>query len=189
MFQGWEAFYTLVGTASAALISLLFVVATLTSGREMPDSNRGTNIYMSPTVFHFAVVLVVSATALAPRLQAPLVELAVAVCALSGFGQMLVIGLQFGRRGFPSSPHWSDFWCYAAAPALLYLALGAMAAALRFEPRVGVYGLGLVLLTLMLTAIRNAWDLVTFLAPRAPRYGGTDLRAGDPGYESDDTSG
>ena len=174
MFQGWEAFYTLIGTCSGALISLLFVVVTLTSGRERPDNNRGTNVYMTPTVFHFGVVIVVSATALAPRLSSGLVELGIGASALVGLTHMGIIGLQFSRRDFPSAPHWSDFWCYVAAPTLIYLALGGAAIGLRMAPTASADALGLFLLTLMLVAIRNAWDLVTWLAPRR------DEAAGDP---------
>ena len=188
MFQGWEAFYTLTGTCSGALISLLFVVATLTSGHERPANSRGLSIYMSPIVFHFAVVIAISATALAPRLPAPLADLAIAACAGVGVVHMLVNGRLFAHRDF-TAPHWSDFWCYVAVPGAIYLALGVVAAALRFVPDVAVYALGLALLTLMLSAIRNAWDLVTWMAPRAPRNGGSDAGSDAPGYTSDDTSG
>ena len=180
MFQGWEAFYTLTGTCSGALISLLFVVATLTSGRERPVNSRAASVYMSPLVFHFAVVIAVSATALAPRLPSPLVELAVATCALVGFVHMLVIGRHFARRDF-AVPHWSDFWCYVAAPGAIYLALGGVAATMRRDPGVAVYALGLALLTLMLCAIRNAWDLVTWMAPRAPDNRQAETTAGTAG--------
>jgi len=168
MFQGWDGFYTLTGTCSGALISLLFVVVTLTSGRG-EGSSRGTNVYMTPIVFHFAVVIAVSATALAPRLPAPLAELAVAACAAVGALHMLVLCLQFGRKDFPAPPHWSDFWCYLALPGGIYLALGGTVAAMLVNPGPAVYALGLVLLSLMLVSVRNAWDLVTWMAPRMTR--------------------
>jgi hypothetical protein len=166
MFRGWDAFYTLLGTTAGALISLLFVVMTLSGGRERPDASRGIKVFLTPVVFHFAVVIAVSATALAPGLPPVLVELALAACAVTGFGNMLLVGLQFGGKDFQSA-HWTDFWCYAAAPALTYLALGGCACALRIRPDMAVEALGLVLVIHMLMSIRNAWDLVTWLAPRA----------------------
>ncbi len=167
MFHGWDAFYSLLGTAAGALISLLFVVMTLSGGgRVGSNSNRGIKVFMTPVVFHFAVVIAISATALAPGLPPPLVELAVAICAVTGLVHMGMVGLQFGRADFQAS-HWSDFWCYVAAPGLVYLAMGATAYALRVRPDIAVHALGLVLVILTLTAIRNAWDLVTWLAPRA----------------------
>ncbi len=169
MFHGWDAFYSLLGTAAGALISLLFVVMTLTGGgREGSNTGRGIKVFMTPVVFHFAIVIAISATALAPGLPPPLVELAVALCAVTGLVHMVIAGLPFGRDDFQAS-HWSDFWCYVAAPGLVYLAMGATAYALRVRPDLAVHALGLVLVILMLTAIRNAWDLVTWLAPRTSR--------------------
>jgi len=34
MFQHWDSYYLLLGSAAGALIGLLFVVATLSAGRE-----------------------------------------------------------------------------------------------------------------------------------------------------------
>ncbi len=41
MFEHWDSYYILVGSASGALIGLLFVVATLQSGRDPEASARG----------------------------------------------------------------------------------------------------------------------------------------------------
>jgi hypothetical protein len=57
MFLHWDSFYMLIGSAAGALIGWLFVVATLTVGREQSSVSRGMKVYMTPTVFHFAVVL------------------------------------------------------------------------------------------------------------------------------------
>ena len=70
MFQDWDSFFLLIGTAAGALIGLLFVVETLTVGFERDSALRGARVYITPIVFHFAAVLVVSAAALAPRLSA-----------------------------------------------------------------------------------------------------------------------
>ena len=61
MLQGWDNFYYLIGSAAASLIGLLFVVMTLTAGRERSRILRGVGLYMMPTVVHFGVVLSVSA--------------------------------------------------------------------------------------------------------------------------------
>ena len=58
MFEGWDNYFVLTGTASGGLIGLLFVVVTLTSGLERGRALRASGIYMTPTLVHFAVVLV-----------------------------------------------------------------------------------------------------------------------------------
>ena len=56
MFEGWENFYLIVGPSAAALIGLMFVVVTLTAGRERDQTERGKHLYTSPIVWHLAVV-------------------------------------------------------------------------------------------------------------------------------------
>ena len=69
MFEGWGNFYFLLGSASASLIGLMFVVTTLTRGSERSQVERGQRLFMTPTVFNFASVLTLSAVALAPKLD------------------------------------------------------------------------------------------------------------------------
>ena len=66
MFDGWGDFYFLTGSAAGGLIGLLFVVMTLTSNMERSTVLVGTSLYTSPVLLHFALVLVLSAAALAP---------------------------------------------------------------------------------------------------------------------------
>ena len=54
------------------------------------------------------------------------------------------------------------------APAVVYAALAATAGAAVWRAPHAAYAVGLVLLTLLVVAVRNAWDLVTWLAPRRP---------------------
>ena len=68
MQQGWDNFYYLIGSAAGGLIGLLFVVMTLTAGRDRSGIQRGAGLYMTPTVLHFASVLSISAVSLAPGL-------------------------------------------------------------------------------------------------------------------------
>jgi hypothetical protein len=65
-------------------------------------------------------------------------------------------------------PHWSDPWCYAVIPGVLYLALGGVALIAGDGTWLTERAIALTILVLMLIAIRNAWDLVTWLAPKTP---------------------
>ena len=166
MFQGWDSFYLLIGSAAAGLIGLLFVVATLTANRDAASAMRGARIFMTPTVFHFAVALVISALALAPRLTSHAAGLLVAAAALVGLVYSVAVTVALGRGEAPETSHWSDLWCYGVAPAAIYVGLAAMAVALWVGAPCAAPGLAVLQLILLLAAVRNAWDLVTWLAPR-----------------------
>ncbi len=169
MFEGWDSYYLLLGGAAGALIGLLFVVVTLTAGIERSSALRGTSVYMTPVLFHFAVVLAGSGVALAPR-QLPLVQAALfGVLALCGFAHAVRVMILIPRRPSGDEPHWSDFWCYGAAPALIYAGLAAAALKVFHRTAHAPDAVALALLLLLLMAIRNAWDLVTWLAPRPDR--------------------
>jgi hypothetical protein len=168
MFAHWDSYYLLIGTAAGALIGLLFVVATLNAGREVSTVTHGTKTYLTPTVFHFAMVVTVSALATAPELPAFFVGLALGACAFAGLLYASWVCVRLSQNKLEGQ-HWSDFWYFGAAPVATYLALGATAAAVWIAPATVPYGTAFLLLLLMLLSIRNAWDLVTWLAPRQKR--------------------
>lgn len=167
MFQGWDNYFTLLGTASGGLIGLLFVVVTLTAGFERSRALMGAALYLTPTAFHFAAVLVSSAIALAPRLPP--------VCAAAVLGLAAAVGLIYAARAVAGimalrrnddPPHWSDLWCYGAAPTLAYGALAAVAAGVWVRAAWPATALAVITLFLLLLAIRNAWDLITWMTSR-----------------------
>jgi hypothetical protein len=78
---------------------------------------------------------------------------------------MSVLGL---RRlvGEEREVHWTDMWFYGVFPSLLYLALGVVALAFWNEWGWASYGLAAAVTGALLLAIRNEWDLITWIAPR-----------------------
>jgi hypothetical protein len=164
MFHEWSDFYLLIGSAAAALIGLLFVVATLMSGVDRSRAMVGARIYMTPVVFHFGVVLSVAAVAMAPKVGANIAGSAIGAAALAGLVYTGFICLQLGRGKVPDTPHWSDFWCYGVAPFVVYLALAAAAALVWVSDVIAADVTGAACLALLLVCVRNAWDLVTYLA-------------------------
>jgi hypothetical protein len=167
MFHGWENFYFMTGSAAASLIGLLFVVVTLTSGRELSQVMRGQALYMTPTALHYAIVLTMSAAVVAPGLSLPMMATLLGLIALVGLINALkaCVGLA-GLGKNPDPPHWSDFWMYGVTPMLVYLALCVTAIFLGLAAPWAPYVMAALQLTLLLTAIRNAWDLITWMAPR-----------------------
>lgn len=163
MFAGWQTFYQMTGEAAATLTGLLFIVASLTSGRQSPMHERGVMLFTTPTVFHLASVLVISALALAPDGERSRAALMLGWALLS-FIYTTVLAVKI--FAIPDPTHWSDTWWYGVAPSANYLALaGATALALTHAVH-AAYFVALCLTVLLLVTIRNAWDLVTWLAPR-----------------------
>jgi hypothetical protein len=168
MFRGWDNYYLLIGSGAAGLIGLLFVVATLNAGRELSTVTRGIRIYLSPVVFHLCAILFVSALTAVPDLAPTAFALLLGTCAAAGLICAGVIATQLRLKTAPDGVHWSDFWFYGVAPALAYLTLAAAAILAATAHKAATYCTAFALLALLLICIRNAWDLVTFLAPRRP---------------------
>ncbi|HZC15715.1 MAG TPA: hypothetical protein VE309_03035 [Caulobacteraceae bacterium] len=156
----------MLGPAAAGLIGLLFVVVTLTSGRERSETARGQALYLTPTALQFAVVMTFSAVAMAPRMAPVATASIFSLIALVGLvnATLAAIGIASPRAGM-EPPHWSDFWMYGVTPVVGYLALCAACVEVWMRVEWAAYALAGVLLTLLLVGIRNAWDLVTWIAP------------------------
>jgi len=170
MLQGWDNFYFLIGSAAAGLIGLLFVVVTLTAGSERSQALRGASLYLTPTAVHFAVVLSISAVTLMPRLAASTTAAVSGFAALVGLANAIraCVGIRRPRPG-AEPPHWSDFWLYGVVPAAIYLGLCVASAGLWAGANWAANAMAALLLLLLLIAINNAWDLVTWIAPKAKR--------------------
>jgi hypothetical protein len=168
VFAGWTNYFYLVGASGGGLIGLLFVVVTLTSGADRPRALHGARVYLSPTALHFAVVLSMSAVAMAPGLPIIVTTAIMGLIALVGLAYALRSCVAIARG---AASHWSDFWMYGASPAAIYLGLVGAAVALGGRFWWSVDALAALLLALLLVAIRNAWDLITWMAPRRPGGG------------------
>src|SRR6516225_1722116 len=70
-WHDWHDFYMLLGTASAALVALLFVAASIGASFLTPDRSVATRTFMSPVVFDFSTRLLISLIAIVPSHTAP----------------------------------------------------------------------------------------------------------------------
>ena len=114
---------------------------------------------MTPTVVQFTAVMLVSAIASAPE-PASLQRDALLLLSLVLLAWTLVNLWRMLLRPLGGQPtHWTDPWFYAAAPAVAYLAL-AVAGAIGSPLAVGALAVAILIL-----GIRNAWDLITWIAP------------------------
>jgi hypothetical protein len=167
MFEGWGEFYLLAGSAAAVLIGLIFVVISLMQDRSRSSVLAGSKLYMGPIVLGVSFVLVLSAAALTPGITRAEFALVSGCVALWGFirGVWSFFGIR--RRLSDGEVHWTDPWFYGAVPSGVYLVLGAMAFAFWSDCPWAHYGVAAATTSILLSAIRNEWDLITWIAPRA----------------------
>lgn len=171
MFEGWENYYLMVGSSAGALIGLMFVVVTLTAGRDRAETERGKQLYTSPIVWHLAVILTISGAAAIPTMSTKIFAVAAGGLAILGAGIGIRNAVAIARRpSAPDSAGFDMFW-YGVAPAIVYVGLAAAALAMLCGWRWGTTAVAVDLMALLLVSIHAEWDLVTYLAPNAAPIG------------------
>jgi hypothetical protein len=174
MFDHWDEFFLLAGSAAAVLIGLIFVVISLMSDRPRSSVLAGTRLYMGPVVLMVSFVLALSAAALVPGIGSRWYAALTAVIAVWGLARGLISFVGLRRLlGEEREVHWTDLWFYGAIPSALYVALGAVAAAFWRGCSAANYGLAAAITAALLLAIRNEWDLITWIAPKRDDGSGT----------------
>ena len=86
-----------------------------------------------------------------------------AVIALWGLIRAAMSTLGIGRF---TKVHWTDVWFYGIYPCAIYLAMGVVAIAFWRNWSWARDGLAVVITFGLLLAIRNEWDLITWITPR-----------------------
>jgi len=161
----WQNFYMIIGTAAATLTGLMFVATTLIAGIDahLSTLNAAVSAYNTPTVVHFGTVLLLAGVLSAPWQTYSSVSL---LLGLLGLG-MVCYSIIVLRRMW-QVPHYQstleDLLWYMAFPLLANVSLIVAAFVLSENPEPALYIVGAALILLLLVGIRNAWDMVTFLA-------------------------
>jgi len=164
VFERWTDFYLMAGGAAAVLIGLIFVVISLMHDRPRSSVLAGSRLYMGPIVLGVSFVLVLSAAALTPGVSRPWFAAIVAAIALWGLARGIMSAIGIRRLG--DEVHWTDLWFYGVAASVLYIALAVVAFAFWSSWSWANYGLAAAVTAALLLAIRNEWDLITWIAPR-----------------------
>jgi hypothetical protein len=168
MFEAWENYYLIVGPSAAALIGLMFVVVTLTAGRDRQQVERGKHLYTSPIVWHLGVVVVLSGLASAPTVTSRWFGAVSGGLALLGIAMGIRSAVGIARVPLSGEENNQfDIWWYGLVPAMAYAGLGAAAALILWQHPWGASATAAALMALLLVSIHGEWDLVTFLAPDA----------------------
>ena len=165
LLSDWQNFYMIMGTAAATLTGLMFVVTTLIAGIDARLSilNAAVSAFNTPVVVHFCIVLLLAGILSAPWQTFSSLGFLLGLVGL-GMAFYLLIVLRRMRR----IPHYQstleDWLWYMVLPLLAHILLIVAAFMLPNNPSPALYMVSLAMMVLLLVGIRNAWDMVTFLA-------------------------
>jgi hypothetical protein len=160
--NGWENFYVIVGSSAGALIGLQFVVLTLIA--EMPTARgdaQASGAFSTPSVVHFAVVLLLSAILCAPWNGIATVAVSWGLVGLCGAVYTVIVTRRL-RVQTIYRPVLEDWLFHALLPVAAYAALAVSAYAALSHARSALFLVGAAALLLLFIGIHNAWDAVTY---------------------------
>jgi len=157
----WQNFFVIVGSSAGALIGLQFVVITLVTTLPRTPSQQAGGTYATPTIVHFATVLLLSAALSAPwrGINGPSITCGVVgVCGL-------LYALNVTRRMRNQSayaPVFEDWVFHSLLPVTAYAIITAASYMARTRPHEAIFGVATSVLVLLFVGIHNAWDAVTY---------------------------
>lgn len=162
----WHEFYSIIGEASATLVALIFVAASIGAEVFTSKHQAGTRSFLSPTVVHFTTVLVICLLASIPNETWDVLG-----ALLGGVG---AIGLVYTgwvwrrmlKHGFVASIDTVDRLWYALLPIPAHLLVIAAGAGLLRRSGRSLDILASALILLLLIGIRNAWDMTVWVMDR-----------------------
>ena len=162
LLDKWHDFFIVLGAAAGTLIGAMFVVISIASGL-VRENELTSRIFVTPTIFHLAFVLIGCAFTLVPSLDRESFGVGAGVAGIAFLGYAGRNMFHIGRR---RAVEWSDHLWYGIAPVIAYL-LVIVGAVLELKALPGALEtLAVALALLVISGIRNAWDLILFFLER-----------------------
>jgi hypothetical protein len=169
LLHTWHDFYTLIGTAAATLIGLMFVAASIASSYMTEQHKAGIQAFFSPTVVHFAAVLITCVVLSAPSLTWTVLGALLIAIGAVGLGYSCSVWVRMGRRGFTATIDLADRFWYALSPVAGHLLIAAAAVMVLLRDERSLELLAVAIVVLLLAGIRNAWDITAWAVTRSGR--------------------
>lgn len=162
---GWESYYVIVGSSAAALTGLQFVVMALVADVSMRASEDQINAFGTPSIVHFCIALLTSATLSAPWRNLGSAAVVLGIVGLAGLFYAVVV-IRRARRQVGYQPVFEDWLWHAALPIVAYGVLAGGAAGITRREHESLFVVAASTLLLVFIGIHNAWDTVTWLVVR-----------------------
>jgi hypothetical protein len=178
----WSNFYVIIGSSAGTLTGLTFVSITLVAGRREGIQREGLNAFTTPIVVHFAAALLTSAFLSAPWRALGPVALVLGLVSLAGLAYSAMVVRRIRGR-FDYRAEWDDWLWYAVLPLSAYTVLLVSAILLPSHPMPALFVTAAGLILLLFIGIRNAWDIVTYVALEILRQEHTETEQQTPGDE------
>ena len=167
LFNEWQNFYVVVGSAAGALTGLQFVVIALVAQTRAAGSIRDIRAFGTPTVVHFCSALMISALMVMPwRILTPF-----GVC-LGGCGVFGLVNSSIAlwhARKAAYRPDLEDWIWYSILPFVAHIALLTAAGLLFRNATWSLFTIAADSLFFLILGIHNAWDTVTYIAVKHAR--------------------
>jgi hypothetical protein len=167
LLHPWHDFYSLVGTASATLVGLMFVAASVGAQIFREENRAAIQAFITPTVVHFSTALFISILATIPERTGWEFIFLLSAVGVAGFAYSARVWAQlFVRRVFTVDVE--DRLFYALIPCVGHLLILISGILLFMQKPAGLDSLAAALITLLLAGIRNAWDMTMWIVIKAP---------------------
>jgi len=162
----WNEFYSLLGTASATLVGLLFVAASVGGGVFTADRRAPLRVFLSASVVNFSTVLAASLIALSPISDWLWFGGLIVACGLVGLGHTALALRDTVSDGLIAKIDLEDRTWYLVMPTIGYLFEAASGAALGLRLEQGCAALAVSTGLLLLVGVHNAWDITVWSITR-----------------------
>ncbi|HLL26485.1 MAG TPA: hypothetical protein VKT73_02390 [Xanthobacteraceae bacterium] len=165
-FHAWHDFFLLLGTASATLVGLMFVAASIGASIFKEENRPALEVFLGPTVVHFSSVLVLCILATLPTHSWLSLAGVFGSVSLAGFLYSGRVWYRLMRSRYEIDNY--DRFFYSVMPALAYFVVLAATWLLYRQSVWGFDAAAAGLIALLIAAIRNAWDMMVWIALKAP---------------------
>ena len=162
----WQNFYVIIGSASATLTGLMFVVITLTAQvrRRVSLTSDGMGVFSTQNIVHFGEALLIAAILVAPWQALWPVGLLLGLAGLVGVIYIIIVFRRTRRFLTTYQLVLEDWVWYLTFPLVSYSALIVAAMVLPSNAALALFVIGAATVLLLFIGIHNAWDVVTYLA-------------------------
>lgn len=163
LLHEWHDFYVLLGTASATLVGLMLVAASIGAGFYTGAHEAGMNTFITPTVVHFAAVLLICLLTTVPSHSWTSLGGLLGAGGLIGFLYSCRVWRAVRARHRRTRVAFVDRFWYALIPVLGYALIVGAAGALLLHAAASPYIMAAALIVLLLAGLRNAWDMTIWI--------------------------
>jgi hypothetical protein len=168
-FHDWHDFFILLGTACATLVGLMFIAVSIGASIFKEENRPALEVFLGPTVVHFTSVLVLCVLAIVPSHSWLSLAGLASLIGFAGFLFSARIWFRLTRSRYEID--YLDRFFYTVLPAIGYLVVLLAAWLLYEQSEWGLDAAAIGLITLLLAGIRNAWDMMTWIALKVPNAG------------------